>query len=120
MCVTEMLVSKELVQQDVRGAQQAALEEVCKRATRIALDNYNQALVQYMCTLTDGQTDMHTPLTNVNPQGKNLRGGGESCDMMLSCGNCKLKMSNDACTHLVQDGGNHIIWHQATWMVKRL
>ncbi|CAI5647470.1 unnamed protein product [Oreochromis niloticus] len=42
----EMLVSKELVQQDVRGAQQAALEEVCKRATRIALDNYNQALAK--------------------------------------------------------------------------
>lgn len=66
MCVTEMLVSKELVQQDVRGAQQAALEEVCKRASRIALENYNQALVQY----TDGQPDMHTPLTNVNAQGK--------------------------------------------------
>lgn len=70
MCVTEMLASKELVQQDARGAQQAALEEVCKRATRIALENYNQALVQYMCALTDGQTDMHTPLTNVNAQGK--------------------------------------------------
>lgn len=66
MCVTEMLASKELVQQDVRGAQQAALEEVCKRASHIALENYNQALVQY----TDGQTDMHTPLTNVNAQGK--------------------------------------------------
>lgn len=44
--VTEMLVSKELVHQDLRGVQMCALEEECKKATRIALDNYNQALVQ--------------------------------------------------------------------------
>ena len=42
-----MLVSKELVCQDLRGAQQAALEEECKRAARIAL-NYSQALVEYI------------------------------------------------------------------------
>ncbi|XP_018521393.1 RIB43A-like with coiled-coils protein 1 [Lates calcarifer] len=40
----EMLVSRELVHQDLRGVQQAALEEECKTAARIALDNYNQAL----------------------------------------------------------------------------
>ncbi|XP_054464373.1 RIB43A-like with coiled-coils protein 1 [Anoplopoma fimbria] len=40
----EMLVSKELVHQDRRGLQLRALEEECKKAERIALDNYNQAL----------------------------------------------------------------------------
>ncbi|KAM7404694.1 hypothetical protein PAMP_012018 [Pampus punctatissimus] len=40
----EMLVSKELVHQDLRWVQQHALEKECKKATRIALDNYNQAL----------------------------------------------------------------------------
>ncbi|XP_053173781.1 RIB43A-like with coiled-coils protein 1 [Scomber japonicus] len=40
----EMLVSKELVHQDLKGVQQRALEEECKKATRITLDNYNQAL----------------------------------------------------------------------------
>ncbi|XP_029291182.1 LOW QUALITY PROTEIN: RIB43A-like with coiled-coils protein 1 [Cottoperca gobio] len=40
----EMLVSKELVHQDLRGVQLHALEEECKKAARIALDNYNQAL----------------------------------------------------------------------------
>ncbi|KAF1390519.1 hypothetical protein PFLUV_G00058900 [Perca fluviatilis] len=40
----EMLVSKELVHQDLRGVQQNALEGECKKAVRIALDNYNQAL----------------------------------------------------------------------------
>ncbi|XP_071332277.1 RIB43A-like with coiled-coils protein 1 [Trachinotus anak] len=40
----EMLVSRELVHQDLRGVQQAALEEECKKAARIALDNYNRAL----------------------------------------------------------------------------
>ncbi|XP_072223543.1 RIB43A-like with coiled-coils protein 1 [Leuresthes tenuis] len=40
----EMLVNKELLQQDLRGVQQAALEEESKKAARIALDNYNQAL----------------------------------------------------------------------------
>ncbi|KAM7411949.1 hypothetical protein PAMA_021767 [Pampus argenteus] len=40
----EMLVSKELVHQDLRWVQQDALEKECKKAARIALDNYNQAL----------------------------------------------------------------------------
>ncbi|XP_044066820.1 RIB43A-like with coiled-coils protein 1 isoform X1 [Siniperca chuatsi] len=40
----EMLVSKSLVHQDLRGVQLHALEEECKKAARIALDNYNQAL----------------------------------------------------------------------------
>ncbi|KAI3357417.1 hypothetical protein L3Q82_015848, partial [Scortum barcoo] len=40
----EMLASKELMLQDLRGAQLHALEEECKKAARIALDNYNQAL----------------------------------------------------------------------------
>ncbi|XP_038578509.1 RIB43A-like with coiled-coils protein 1 [Micropterus salmoides] len=40
----EMLVSKDLVHQDLRGVQLHALEEECKKATRIGLDNYNQAL----------------------------------------------------------------------------
>ncbi|KAM6928589.1 RIB43A-like with coiled-coils protein 1 [Lycodopsis pacificus] len=40
----EMLASKELVHQDRTGLQLRALEEECKKAARIALDNYNQAL----------------------------------------------------------------------------
>ncbi|XP_015233395.1 PREDICTED: RIB43A-like with coiled-coils protein 1 [Cyprinodon variegatus] len=40
----EILVNKDLVHQDLRGLQQAALEEDRKKAARIALDNYNQAL----------------------------------------------------------------------------
>ncbi|KAL6119695.1 ribc1 [Pungitius sinensis] len=40
----EMLVGKELVHQDHTGLQLRALEEECKKAARIALDNYNQAL----------------------------------------------------------------------------
>ncbi|XP_026224669.1 RIB43A-like with coiled-coils protein 1 [Anabas testudineus] len=40
----EMLLSKELLNQDLKGVQQAALEDECKKAVRIALDNYNQAL----------------------------------------------------------------------------
>uniref|UniRef100_A0A672YUD4 RIB43A-like with coiled-coils protein 1 n=1 Tax=Sphaeramia orbicularis TaxID=375764 RepID=A0A672YUD4_9TELE len=40
----ETSTSKELVYQDLRGVQLRALEEECAKATRIALDNYNQAL----------------------------------------------------------------------------
>ncbi|XP_022597252.1 RIB43A-like with coiled-coils protein 1 [Seriola dumerili] len=40
----EMLVSRELVHQDLRGVEQAAQEEERKKAARIAYDNYNQAL----------------------------------------------------------------------------
>ncbi|XP_059189782.1 RIB43A-like with coiled-coils protein 1 [Centropristis striata] len=40
----EMLVSKELVYQDLKGVQLEALEEECKKAARTALDDYNQAL----------------------------------------------------------------------------
>lgn len=40
----EMLMSRELVHQDLRGVQQDTLEEECKKAACIALDNYNQAL----------------------------------------------------------------------------
>ncbi|CAB1452632.1 unnamed protein product [Pleuronectes platessa] len=40
----EMLVSRELVHQDLRGVQQAALEEECKNAIRIAYNDYNRAL----------------------------------------------------------------------------
>ncbi|XP_070696471.1 RIB43A-like with coiled-coils protein 1 [Pempheris klunzingeri] len=40
----EMLVSKELVHQDLLGVQLHALEEECNKATCIALANYNQAL----------------------------------------------------------------------------
>ncbi|XP_023283180.1 RIB43A-like with coiled-coils protein 1 [Seriola lalandi dorsalis] len=40
----EMLVSRELVHQDLRGVEQAAQEEEFKKAARIAYDNYNQAL----------------------------------------------------------------------------
>ncbi|XP_068454679.1 RIB43A-like with coiled-coils protein 1 [Clinocottus analis] len=40
----EMLVSKELVHQDCRGLQLRAQEEECKKAARLALSNYNQAL----------------------------------------------------------------------------
>nr|XP_020489928.1 LOW QUALITY PROTEIN: RIB43A-like with coiled-coils protein 1 [Labrus bergylta] len=40
----ETLVSKELVYQDLRGVQLHTQEEECRKATRVALDNYNQAL----------------------------------------------------------------------------
>ncbi|KAK5863541.1 hypothetical protein PBY51_000565 [Eleginops maclovinus] len=40
----EMIVNKELVLQDLRGVQLHALDEECKKAARMALDNYNQAL----------------------------------------------------------------------------
>ncbi|XP_041802572.1 RIB43A-like with coiled-coils protein 1 [Chelmon rostratus] len=40
----ETLVSKELVLQDLRGVRLCAVEEECKKAACIALDNYNQAL----------------------------------------------------------------------------
>ncbi|XP_040048886.2 RIB43A-like with coiled-coils protein 1 [Gasterosteus aculeatus] len=39
-----MLVGRELVHQDLRGLQLRALEEECKKAACIALDNYNQSL----------------------------------------------------------------------------
>lgn len=53
-------MSKELVHQDLKGVQQAALEEECRKAARIALDNYNQALVQYMHVHTQTDTQMLT------------------------------------------------------------
>lgn len=53
-----MIVNKELVLQDLRGVQLHALDEECKKATRIALDNYNHALVQY--THVHTQMDTHT------------------------------------------------------------
>ncbi|KAK9515374.1 hypothetical protein VZT92_026026 [Zoarces viviparus] len=40
----EMLANKELVHQERTGLQLCELEEECKKAARIALDNYNQAL----------------------------------------------------------------------------
>ncbi|KAM3618373.1 uncharacterized protein V6R79_019726 [Siganus canaliculatus] len=40
----EMITSKEQVLQDLRGVRLHAMQEECKKATRIALDNYNQAL----------------------------------------------------------------------------
>ena len=63
-CATEMLVNKELLHQDLRGVQQAALEEESKKAARIALDNYNQALVQntHVHTQIDKHMLMRHPL----------------------------------------------------------
>ncbi|XP_041656271.1 RIB43A-like with coiled-coils protein 1 [Cheilinus undulatus] len=40
----EMLMSKELVYEDLRGVRRHTQEEECKKAARVALDNYNQAL----------------------------------------------------------------------------
>ncbi|XP_037629984.1 RIB43A-like with coiled-coils protein 1 [Sebastes umbrosus] len=40
----EMLMSRELVHQDLRGVQLRALEEERKKAARVTLNNYNQAL----------------------------------------------------------------------------
>ncbi|CAJ1085234.1 RIB43A-like with coiled-coils protein 1 [Xyrichtys novacula] len=40
----EMLVNKMLVYEDLMGVQQRTQEEECKKAARIALDNYNHAL----------------------------------------------------------------------------
>lgn len=56
-----MLLSKELLNQDLKGVQQAALEDECKKAVRIALDNYNQALVQYTHVRTQMGTQALTP-----------------------------------------------------------
>lgn len=53
-------MSREMVHQDLRGVQQAALEEECKKAARISLDNYNQALVQYKHMHTRMDTYTHT------------------------------------------------------------
>lgn len=55
-----MLLSKELMHQDLKWVQQAALEEECRKASRIALDNYNQALVQYMHVHTQMDTQALT------------------------------------------------------------
>lgn len=44
--VTAMLVSKELVHQDLRRLQIHAQEEEWKKAALIAVNNYNEALVQ--------------------------------------------------------------------------
>lgn len=63
VCVTEMHASKELVHQDLRGLQLHALEEECKKAARIALDSYNQALVQYTHVHTQMDAQMHTHTT---------------------------------------------------------
>lgn len=46
VCAIDMLVSKDMVHQDLQGVQMCTLEEECKRAARIALDSYNQDLVQ--------------------------------------------------------------------------
>lgn len=63
-----MLVSKELVHQDLRGVQLRALEEECKKAARIALDNYNQAMVQYTHVVhTQMDTQMHAHTTQAPP-----------------------------------------------------
>ncbi|XP_017286437.1 RIB43A-like with coiled-coils protein 1 [Kryptolebias marmoratus] len=40
----EMLANRELVHQDLRGVQQAALKEEWRKAERVALSDYNQAL----------------------------------------------------------------------------
>lgn len=55
-----MLLSTELMHQDLKGVQQAALEEECRRGSRIALNNYNQALVQYMHVHTQMDTQVLT------------------------------------------------------------
>lgn len=46
MCVLEMHVNKEVVHQDLKAVRLFALEEESKKAARIALDNYNLAMVQ--------------------------------------------------------------------------
>lgn len=46
ICVTDMLVSKELLQQDFRRLQLHAQEEERKKATLRAVSNYNEALVR--------------------------------------------------------------------------
>lgn len=61
VCVTEMLISKEMEYQDFRGVKLRGLEEKCKKAAQITLVNYNQALVQYKaCSHTDGHKHTHT------------------------------------------------------------
>lgn len=46
ICITEMLVSKQLVHQDFRRLQMHEQEEECREAALIAVNNYNKALVQ--------------------------------------------------------------------------
>lgn len=59
VCFIAMLVGRELVHQDLRGLQLRALEEECKKAACIALDNYNQSLVQYI-RVHNAHTHRHT------------------------------------------------------------
>lgn len=47
VCVSEKLVSDELVRQDTRGVQMCADEERRRRAARVDLSHYNQALVTH-------------------------------------------------------------------------
>lgn len=42
--------TREVMHEDLRNVQQAALVEECRRATRVALDNYNRALVKHIHT----------------------------------------------------------------------
>lgn len=44
--VAAMLVSKDIVHQDLKRLQIHAQEEECKKAALIAVNNYNKALVQ--------------------------------------------------------------------------
>lgn len=60
VCVTERIAGEELLRQDLRWRQQHALEEECNKAARIALDNYNQALVQYIHVHSQMDTQMST------------------------------------------------------------
>lgn len=50
VCFPEKLMSRELVRQDTRGVQMCAEEERRKRAARIDLSHYNQALVTHAHT----------------------------------------------------------------------
>lgn len=90
VCATEMLVNRELAHQDLMGVQQVAQEEECKKAARIALDNYNLALVQYMHVHTqmDTQTLTHRLLMRILTL---TSSGGLSRDMEFSSGILKLK-----------------------------
>lgn len=88
-----MLVSKELVHQDLRGVQLRALEEECKKAARIALDNYNQAMVQYLCTHRWTHRCTHTPpRPPLMWMFKTESCGALSSDMVFSGGILKLKL----------------------------
>lgn len=87
-CVPEKLVSNELVRQDTRGVQMCAEEERRKRAARIDLSHYNQALVTHTHTRTNRSN--HPLMWTLKAQSS----WASLADRLFSGGKCKIKRAN--------------------------